>query len=128
MRLALAFVIFGVSPVAAGVTIDNCQVTDRLQRFAVCEVTNETETAISAIRFGMKVYTPGRSIPWHDTYTDRPLGTYFQTISGGIEPSETVSVIYQFDHLPSNADGMELIAEVYPLAYRDAVGDVTEME
>jgi hypothetical protein len=128
MRLALAFVLLGISPAAAGVVIDNCQITDRLQRFAVCEVTNQTEDAIYSIRFGMKVYTPGSSIPWHDTYAGRPMGTYFQTISGGIERSETVSIIYQYDHLPANADGMEVVAEVYPLAYRSAAGDVTELE
>jgi len=129
MRLALAFVICGVSPIMAeGVVIENCVLSGEGRMFAACDVSNQTNTAISSIRYAVTVTTPNRSVPWVNTYTGSPDRTFFSSIPGGIEPNETVEVYYQLGQIPSRASDFDLVAEIIPLAFKDVSGVVVELD
>lgn len=85
-----------------------------------CEVKNSGDTAIASLKYGMKITQPGRSVPWGDIGLPGSfLGGAFARIRGGIEPGETVPVLFRAPDIPERADPEKIVIEIEIYEARD---------
>lgn len=121
--------LWGTSASAGDVVIKNCEIEDPDYGYARCDVTNGSDVAIAAVHFYIKVYTPGRAVPWFDSHEKNSGRPSKKPISGGVEPNETVSEIFGYGMLPDRAKRDEALSvEVVLKSAEDASGDFIEVE
>lgn len=80
--------------------IDNCAAETRqgfpTRMLVRCDITNTYDVAIAEISFAISSKSENRSVPWTDTINRL-------SISGGIEPNETISELVVVESLPRRA-------------------------
>jgi hypothetical protein len=90
---------------AQDVVLGDCRVEPSgtiLSDYAICPVTNGADEAIASVRYGFKLVEPGRTVPWDEGgYGPSVLRV---PIPGGIEPGETVEVVFYVDKIEGRAD------------------------
>lgn len=67
-----------------------------------CQVTNTTSEPVGTLAYSYRATEEGRSLPWLESPTWN--GPQRATVPGGIEPGETVPVLFSADLLPERAD------------------------
>lgn len=97
----------------APVTITNCELADLRGRTALrCDLTNTGTEAIASIRFRAVLRDENRTVPWAATPGS---STEMIAISGGIEPSESLSEFLVLPAIPDRAEKETLRIEILDL-------------
>ena len=97
---------------AAPVAISNCEIADEslgITALMWCDITNNGPSAVGQIRYIATVKDAAREIPWSKTPDHRKE---VQTISGGIEPGETVRDLLSIPGFPERASTETMIVEL----------------
>lgn len=105
------------------VTIERCAPPDGYEQILVCQISNMTDKAISAIKVEHLYTQQDRTVPWVDTRGDGPSAYSTITINGGIEPSETITEWIPTPLLHSRADAALVNFQVIPVQAFDVGGN-----
>lgn len=104
-RIALLLLMLGTPAAAGDVQVTDCRLTDSL-RWVNCTVTNGLPVAFQKLRYEAQVTEPGRTYAWH------PRETRYVLIVGGLEPGESMDLLFPIADLPLRAEGRELVPEI----------------
>jgi hypothetical protein len=110
---------------AAGpVSVSGCRLeSEEIMTLVYCQTRNDGSVAVDTLRYGIVIREDGRTVPWAERGSDGSSDRLFSSIGGGIEPGETVDVMFRAPHIPERADRAKLIIEVTILEARDVNGE-----
>ena len=101
--LTLAAMTLATPAIASGVRVTDCKLSEPLGGFIQCNVANETSTAIAKVSYNSQISEEGRTVDW---FSSEKVET--RDIDGGIEPGETLSLVFLSGKVGKNADQSKL--------------------